>query len=819
MFEPIARRRRVPFRVPAAGAVALACAMGWLGASHRVQAQPAAAAQGAAQLSLLAQPLPRTLDALSRAFGISIGGEAALLEGRSAPAVQGHHTLQQALDRALAGSGLSAVRSGASAMTVVRSPGAGTSSLQEVTVTAQADGSTTEGTGSYTTRATGAATRMELSLRETPQSLSVITRQQISDQNLATLDDVLRQTPGIVADRDDERVTFSSRGFPLSTMVDGVPTLGFNSVAGESSMVSTTLYDRVEVIRGAAGLLNGVGSPGGAINLVRKRPTAAFAGQVGVGIGSWQRYSAELDVGGPLNAAGTLRGRAVVSRSDGRSFIENKKRSEDALYGILEAQLAPGTVLSLGYEHQKTAIDGANYGQSPLFFSIGMPTRLPRSFNTSAPWSYWDMMTDKVFANLDQRLAGGWRLKADASYLKSRRKRASGDLSSYFPIDGLTGESTIDLRDNPAQGRNKAFDLHLKGPFEAFGQVHEAVLGASYSHYDYSVHTHSAVPGTLDRRPLNFYMLQHYPQPAAFPFPLYTQPGTTTEKAVYASTRLKLADPLAVIVGARATWYRAESSLTNWISGTRSVSGAAHERGVITPYFGVVLDLSREFSLYGSYTDIFQPNTVRDRNNGLLPPQRGKSVELGLKGEHFDGRLNTSLAVFRTRESNLAVEDPDGALLPDGSIPYRAVQGARSRGFEFTASGEVSPGWQLMAGYTYHAKRDSEGLLLNPQYPRRLLRVTTSYRLPGDWRRLTVGGSLSYQSRIHYDEYGELGRARQGGLTVLGLMARYDINERLSASLHIENVGDKRYYNGLGGYNGYTYGNPRNVWLKLHYKL
>lgn len=165
------------------------------------------------------------------------------------------------------------------------------------------------------------------------------------------------------------------------------------------------------------------------------------------------------------------------------------------------------------------------------------------------------------------------------------------------------------------------------------------------------------------------------------------------------------------------------------------------------------------------------------------------------------------------------MQEAGGPLLPDGSIPYRAVQGAKSKGFELTASGELLPGLQVLAGYTYHAKREMDGTLLNPQYPRRLLRMTASYRLPGNWSKLTLGGSVSHQSSIHYDEFNELGRATQGDVTVFGLVARYDINRHLSTSLHIENVGDKHYYNGLGGYNGYTYGNPRNVWLKATYKF
>jgi outer-membrane receptor for ferric coprogen and ferric-rhodotorulic acid len=118
----------------------------------------------------------------------------------------------------------------------------------------------------------------------------------------------------------------------------------------------------------------------------------------------------------------------------------------------------------------------------------------------------------------------------------------------------------------------------------------------------------------------------------------------------------------------------------------------------------------------------------------------------------------------------------------------------------------------MMSGYTYYSKRDAQGALLQPNYPRRLLRVATSYRLPGDWSRLTVGGSISYQGGIYYDELSGLGRATQGGLTVLGLMTRYEFSKQLSVSLNIENLADKRYYSGLGGYNGYVYGNPRNAY-------
>jgi len=780
---------------------------------------PGQAATPTFDINVGPQPLAAALNELSRQTSAQVLAAGDVVTGINAPAVSGRLTLQQALDRLLVGSGLVAVRNGSSQVTIQRaSAAAAGSSLPTVTVQADSDG-TTEGTGSYTTRSTATATRLDLSQRETPQSVSVIGRQQIEDQNLVTLDDVLRQTPGIVSDRLDERVKFTSRGFELGTMIDGVPTLSFSSVAGEASMLSTAIYDRVEVIRGSAGLLSGSGSPGGVVNLVRKRPTTEFAGHVTGGFGSWNRYNAEVDVGGPLNAAGTLRGRFVASRTEGKSFIESKKTAEDVLYGILEADLSPTTTLSLGVEHQKTATDGANFGQAPLFFSDGTRTNLPRSFNSSAPWSYWNMYSDKVFASLDQQLGSGWRLKLDASYTKTKRKRASGDLNTYYPVDGVTGDSTIDIRDNPANGKNTSFDAYLRGPFEAFGRQHEAVLGLSYNNYDYAIDTNLATSTAFDTRPLNFYTLQSFPAVTSFPYKSYTLSGQVTQKAIYASTRLRLADPLSVIVGARGTWYTDSSLNRNQVAGTLTRNPGSHESGVITPYAGIVYDLSKEFSIYGSYTDIFLPNSQRDSNNRLIAPQRGKNYEVGIKGEHFGGKLNTSLAVFRTKQTNVPVEDTSAGLLPDGSIPYRAVPGAHSKGFELTASGELAPGLQVLAGYTYYAKRDKDGALLEPTIPNRLFRVSTSYRLPGEWSKLTIGGSVNYQSGIYYDEYSGLGRASQGGLTVIGLMARYEFSKKLSASLNIENLADKRYYSGLGGYNGYTYGRPRNAWLKLTYKL
>lgn len=757
-------------------------------------------------------PLSAALSAYAARAGVLLSFDPALTRDLTTQGLTGSYGFEEGLRQLLQGSGLESVRRADGGYTLRRTPATDVTALPAVTVTGSRDGDApSEGTGSYTTRVATSATRMDLSLRETPQSVSVVTRQQMDDQNLVTLDDVLRQTPGIVADKIDERVIFTSRGFALSTMIDGVPTFSFKTPAAEIGMVNTVIYDRIEVLRGAAGLLNGVGEPGGAVNLIRKRPTSEFSGHVTAGAGRWNLYNLEMDVGGPLNSSGSLRGRAIASRTAGDSFIDDRKRSDDVFYGILEVDLASNTMLSLGLEHQKTAIDGANFGQIPLFNSDGTRTDFPRSFNPGTPWSQWDMYSDKIFVTLDHRIANGWRVKLDASHLRNERRAVWGYLKT-------TGDAVIEIRDNPATSTNKSLDLYATGPFQAFGMEHQAALGLSVNDYTSELNLNSANPNGWDRRPLDLSQLRDFPQPTRF-HTFYNTFLDAKETAIYGSARLKLAEPLALVLGGRATWYEEKSSSYNGPAKLWSANPTAKTNGEFTPYAGTVFDLNETFSAYASYTQIFIPRSERDASNTLLPPQTGKSYELGLKGEHLDGKLNTGFAVFRTQEANVPVEDPGGTPLPDGSTPYRSVAGARSKGFEVTVAGEVARGLQVMGGYTYFAKRDNNGTLLLTNYPQRLFRLATSYRLPGAWNRLTVGGSLNYQSGIHYDEASGLGRVSQGGVALLGLMARFEFNRQLAASINIENLTDKRYYSGLGEYNGYNYGTPRNVWMKVSYKF
>ena len=241
-------------------------------------------------------------------------------------------------------------------------------------MTANQLGTITEGSGSYTPGTIATATRMVLSPRETPQSISVVTRQAMDDFSLKSIDDVMRHTPGItVATYDSERTSYFSRGFAIQNFqYDGIPILQDAQYSSGHTLTDTVIYDRVEILKGATGLLTGAGGPGGTINMVRKKPTSEFKGYVDLGAGSWDNYRSEIDVSGPLTETGNVRGRAVAAYQDKHTFLDHYQRQTNVYYGILEFDLAPDTLLTIGGDYQDSDPQGSSWsGAASLFDSAG----------------------------------------------------------------------------------------------------------------------------------------------------------------------------------------------------------------------------------------------------------------------------------------------------------------------------------------------------------------------------------------------------------------------------------------------------------------
>lgn len=693
-----------------------------------------------------------------------------------------------------------------------------------VEVHAEKLGDTTEGTGSYTTGRSKTATPLSMSLRETPQSVTVVTQQRIEDQGLYSVTDVINNVTGVSVNQyETNRAGFTARGFDIDNLqIDGIPTTWEQAWSSGEVAGSLAIYDRVEVVRGATGLMTGAGNPSAAINLVRKRASSKeLTGSAEVSVGRWDERRGQVDVSTAINASGSVRARVVGEYKEGDSWVDLMKNKSQTIYATVEADLGPKTLLSAGFSHQETDPKGPMWGGLPYWYTDGSKTDWDPSKTTSADWTRWETGYDNFFANLEHGFDNGWKVRA--SYTHGDRDADSYLLYLSGVPDRATGLGMGAFAGSYAT-RTKQNDigLHASGPFELAGRKHEAAFGYMHSKQKFNSDSRAADFGnnSMDVGNFNNWNGAAYPEPT-WGAPSFYESSVTKQEALYGVARFSLADPLKLIIGARVTNYEKTGR------GLWTAAYAIKHDSEVTPYAGIVYDINQNLSAYASYTDIFQPQNLKDINGQILDPVVGKSSEAGIKGEFFDRRLNASLAVFQIKQDKLGQEaglvDRDGAgpLLPETF--YRAAEGAKSTGFEFDVSGELARGWNATAGYTQYDAEDATGADVNSVYPRRLLRVFTTYRLPGKLNRMTVGGGVNWEGRTYTLDpnapAATNGRIEQDSFSLVNLMARYDISNQLSAQFNINNAFDKKHFGMFAAYGAITYGAPRSASLTLKYRF
>ncbi|KKO62659.1 Ferric-pseudobactin receptor precursor [Janthinobacterium sp. KBS0711] len=751
--------------------------------------------------------------------------------GKTSAGLSGRHDVLAALNGVLRGTGLKAERS-ANGSYVLRpadaaAGGEAMAMMPEVSVKAQQDA--TEGSGAYvSTLPIATATPLGLSIRETPQSVSVITQQRMQDQGLNTIAQVMAQTPGITLfSLGSERTGFTSRGYSITNyQLDGVSThsenLGLNAIPSQS-LADMALYDRIEVLRGASGLMTGAGDASGAINMVRKKPTAQFQASVEGELASYDERRAMADVSGPLNETGSVRGRLVTVYEEGDSIIDDYSRDKKVVYGVVEADLSRDTKLTAGVTHQRKRSNGSlSYLGFPLFYSNGVMTDLPRSFSPAAKSNRFDTNSTDLFATVEHALANDWKLKISANRVQSSQEERAVYLSvsGGFP-DQATGDGlslNADYRDYQLQVNS--VDVNVRGPFSAFGRQHELVLGMDYSEFQ------STTDGRFDRgvenTPVNLYRWNRTATPV-FGGTTVIYDSTRRQASAYAASRFNLSERLKLIAGAKVLRYS-----ENYISDAPSVNfysaSPASESRVFTPYGGLVFDIDGTHSAYASYSSIYQPQASQDRYGKLLAPREGKTFEAGIKSGWLDGRLNTSAALYQIRQSNLSESDP-GYTVPGTNNPAnRAIKGAKTQGVDVEATGAITPDWNISASWSYSQTENNAGKAILTTFPRHLVKLWTTYRLPGDLNRLTVGGGVNWQSRVYSDidawQINSTMHWEQKAYSVASLMARYDVNDKLSATVNVANLFDKKYTASVSDwwYSG-MYGPARKVALKVRYQF
>jgi outer membrane receptor for ferric coprogen and ferric-rhodotorulic acid len=592
-------------------------------------------------------------------------------------------------------------------------------------------------------------------------------------------------------------------------------------------------FDHIEVLRGANALFGADAQPGASINLIRKRPLRETRLTLVSSGGSWNDFRQEIDVTGPLALDGDLRGRLDINYGEHDYFYDYANEHRKSIFGAIDYDLAPGTLLTLGGSYSER-------GARPE--AVGLP-RLTNGENPHLPlraafvfdWSNFESKTREGYLNLVQEFGANWKLKINATSLDQSIAYRIGTF--FRPIDAVTGGISMPPVARYTIGPSEQNQFNLEATLAGTGHwgehAVETAIGADFL--------------TADSRSLTGQILFGTPLENAHSFDpsLYSNPIedplagrdvgvkiAQTLAGLFASLKVQATERWSVTAGLRVSDEKVADHSHYYFDDFDFPLDFDYEyKHKVTPFFGTVFTLNEHYSLYASYADIFLSNMGLARVNGsMLSPSDGVNMELGIKGSWSDGAINASLAVFKIEETGLASADPDN----EPTVPeccYTALGRNTSKGVDLELNGHALPQWVIGAGYTFNeseiAGPDPLTIPAYTQTPRHLFKLWTNYTLPAGW---SVGGSLNAQSSTHNDEFGcavldtsgfclsgyERFRTAQRSYLLVNPRVGYQFDEHWQVALNVNNVLDHRYYDTIGSTSGGNwYGEPRNFLLRL----
>ena len=673
-----------------------------------------------------------------------------------------------------------------------------------------------EKTKAYTVKNSSSASKLNIAVKETPQTVNVVTRQQIEDFGLNSTREILKNTPGVtVQSQETERSSYMSRGFEISNILtDGV---GFplSSYNYNNTNPDTYFYDRVEVVKGADALSNAFGDPSATINNIRKRPTKELQANAGLSYGSWDTKRYEADVSGALSPDGHVRGRLMGYEQTGDSHLDQYSSEKNGFAGILEADITDTTLFTVGYSQNQNKPNANNWGALPLLDANGKQLAYDRNYNPNPDWAYWDNETQDAFLELQQKLGKKWTAKLTYNYSDTEH---NSRLLYYYGNPQADGSGvSLTAWGGKEQLRKHFTDLNFQGTFNLFNQEHEATLG--YSH----IQTHqydqqssgvindsniNNVAGIYDGVP---YLTQYTTNwvswtPQSVTWSEFSDAANYTQKinSFYAATRLHLSDDLKLLLG--ANYVKAKNE------GISYGSSVAYDESKVSPYAGITYNFTPEYTGYLSYTSIFRPQTGAEVNK-VLKPVEGESYEMGIKSSWLNDRLTGSMSVFRTEQNNYPLRNSDGNPLNRTSKTSDLL----SQGVEIGLAGQINDDINLAFGYTQFSLKDiKNGGAARTYNPNQTINLLATYTVP-TLPQLKVGAGLQWQDNIKLYDATLNSTITQDAYALVNLMASYEVNDHILLQANAKNVTDKKYLNSFPDGQAF-YGEPANYSVAVKFK-
>lgn len=801
--------------------MALSAAFATLPAAAQSEAPRSADASARQRYDIPAGTLTSALNRFAQRAGVELSFDPALSAGKSSTGLRGDYGVEDGFAALLAGSGLRPVLTPNGAWSLQALPPEGLTVLPAVKVEAQLQNPFDRPPERAGLKADyqDSATKSSLSIRETPQAISVITRDSIEARQALDLNSALELAAGVstagkafAGNSPRKGEGFVLRGQELDSNRD-VRIDGFTA-GGDHNNFDLAPFERVDVVKGPSSMLYGQGSLGGFINLLRKRPQAERSLQVSAQAGSYDTYRVEADAAGALNAAQTVLGQATLAYEDSGSFID----------GVQSQRLviAPGVQWNLS---ERTRLFADLIWQDDTFVaSLGIPLRqdgnelkppkIPRSFYFGVP-SGDDSEASALHTTLrlEHELSDRWLTSLQLHHSRNRLLGLADSYGYGFDEDGNTPlyASWVGQQDESWAG-----ELRVEGRFDAFGREHRLLAGAEKNRFDnlaWGGYTAASIGSA------NIYdgSLAEAPRIDARSLPrAYDGRVNGSNEAAFAQVMFSVLDRTRVLLGARYDRAR----MKDVFNGESATGDDIQDDKKLTGRVGLVQDFGDTLSAYAVYAQSFNPVLAMSRS-GVLEPETGEGYEAGLKGEWLDGRLGATLAVFRQELDNRPIPDPTNGP-NDGFQISSGLQ--RADGVEVEITGTPLPGWTLSLASSW---LDAEYVdRLDPDYGKtpggtikRQTALYTSYELQGGALRGLGGGAtlVSVGERIVLsgDNY------VVGGYERLDLHAFYKGWQRWEVSLLLRNVTDETYVERVNSAYLYShfFGSPRALLLRAQYRF
>lgn len=767
--------------------------LGWLATANAGMAQDAAASHA---FSIPSQSVASALVRYSAVTGANVVYDGALPAEARSRAIQGQLSDRQALQQLLSGTGLS-YRFGANDTVTISAPSSGAAAVDDPNALQPIVLSAGDVPGSYDATESSVGTKTDTPLRDVPQSIQVVKRSVLEDQQATSLAEALENVSNVreSATSANRASSYMSRGFASNSYaVDGVMLDGAGNNPEYSTEPDMAGIERVEVLKGPASVLYGRGQPGGLINVVTRQPTEELTAEAKTQVGSYGFRRAEATASGPLNEDGTLTGRITGAAQYDQGFVEQRRPStRQYIGGVLQWTPDTDTKVNLGvnHTHQDQPYDRG------LIVGPDNKIHIPYDSYLGERWSMVNSNKTQVALTAERQALDWLKFRGSVRYTRS--------LADDHGIDfqGLESDGrTLKRRYNDRTQDLTNLDMQL-----------ETVMT-----FDTGDIGHTVLTGVEQvRSSLDFWRERGGIAPIDIYDPVYGAPMTATSglldytqdmvaTSVYLQDQVDMTDQWKLLAGLRYDYFDQHTHVRT------GDPVASVDDGALTWRAGVVYQPVEALSFYTSYSTSFMPQSGLGEGNSPLDPEKGWQIEAGVKAELIPDRLSATISVFQITKNNVAVDVP-------GEDYSRLTGQQRSRGFEVDVTGEILPGWQVIGSLGYldaEVTKDSDTALIGNRLigtPHWSGSLWTTYEFQsGTLEGLKLGTGITAVGK----RYGDLENSFfVDGYYRLDASISYKINENLDFSLIGRNLTDQRYIETTASRTDNYAGKPINVMAAL----